>query len=399
MTARLVIGADMSPFGAASEAFAAQRPEEIFEGWASVFREADLAVVNLECPLTDCPRPPFKSGPVIKGVPGCARALAEAGIGVCGLANNHIMDYGARGLRDTLRTCGDQGIRCVGAGENEVEAGRPLKMAVQGLRVALLAVAEQEWSMAGPDRPGANPLDVPVLMEQVQALRAESDFIAVLLHGGKEHYPLPYPRLQQWCRHVIRAGAQAVICQHTHCMGACEDHAGGFISYGQGNLIFPSARHWRPGWDEGYALRFVLHGGGRFEVERLYYRMAAGGIRARRLTGAEETAARTQVEAFSTQVLDEALVRESWRRICLAQRDEYYAMWGGLGRWLRALNRRLPFMRSWYTPKRAANLLNCMRCETHRETGLEILEAGHEALSSNRPTDSESNRQDAAREK
>ena len=387
MTVSLVIGADMSPFGAASRAFAAQSPDEIFEGWASVFRDADLAVVNLECPLTDCPRPPFKSGPIIKGSPACARTLAAAGIGVCGLANNHIMDYGAQGLRDTLQACSDHGLRCLGAGEDEAAAARPLKMEVRGLRVALLAVAEQEWSIAGPGRPGANPLDVPALMEQVRSLREESDFVAVLLHGGKEHYPLPYPRLQRWCRQLIRAGAQAVICQHTHCMGACEEPAGGFISYGQGNLIFPSARHWRPGWDEGYALRFVLHGEGRFEVERIYYRMVDGGIRTRRMVGGEEETARQKVETFSVQVLDETLVAESWRRFCLAQCDEYFAMWGGLGRWLRALNRRMPFMRAWYTPRRAANLLNCMRCETHRESGLAILEAAHAKLSDNETPD------------
>ena len=59
----------------------------------------------------------------------------------------------------------------------------------------------------------------------------------VLYHGGKEYYEYPSPELQRRCHKMIEAGADFVICQHSHCVGTTEAYGSGHILYGQGNFI------------------------------------------------------------------------------------------------------------------------------------------------------------------
>jgi poly-gamma-glutamate capsule biosynthesis protein CapA/YwtB (metallophosphatase superfamily) len=44
---------------------------------------------------------------------------------VCALANNHVLDFGERGLRETLAALAGAGLATAGAGLDAAEAGRP----------------------------------------------------------------------------------------------------------------------------------------------------------------------------------------------------------------------------------------------------------------------------------
>ncbi len=46
---------------------------------------------------------------------------------------------------------------------------------------------------------------------------------------------------------MVECGADAVICQHSHCIGCYEQYEGGHIVYGQGNLHFV-----KPNGDKGW---------------------------------------------------------------------------------------------------------------------------------------------------
>src|SRR6266496_3474424 len=100
------------------------------EGVASLLSRADLTVVNHEGPLTFLDRPSSKLDNGRKrywyrGLPDGARALADAGVRVVSLANNHILDFGPEGLADTIEALDAAGIAHSGAGLDEAEARRP----------------------------------------------------------------------------------------------------------------------------------------------------------------------------------------------------------------------------------------------------------------------------------
>ena len=70
---------------------------------------ADIAVINLEAPLIDgCPE---EAGETFTfcGQPGFTAALAEAGVDVATLENNHITNYGPDGVTETEQHLDDAG--------------------------------------------------------------------------------------------------------------------------------------------------------------------------------------------------------------------------------------------------------------------------------------------------
>ena len=86
-------------------------------------------------------------------------------------------------------------------------------------------------------------------LDHIQDLKAQTDHVIVLYHGGKEHYRYPSPHLQKVCRKCIEKGADLVVCQHTHCIGCEEKYLNGTIVYGQGNFLFDytESEYWQTG--------------------------------------------------------------------------------------------------------------------------------------------------------
>ena len=86
--------------------FALQFPNSDFfcaNGVKKKIQAADLAVCNFEGPIRhESSRTAKKVGPVVLQELDAVRVLKELGFGLVGLANNHIMDLGLDGLRNTI---------------------------------------------------------------------------------------------------------------------------------------------------------------------------------------------------------------------------------------------------------------------------------------------------------
>lgn len=77
------------------------KKEHVWGDGPPLIQSADLSLTNLECPLT-AHKPINKFGPALKASQDCIDALKP--FSVIGLANNHILDYGKKGLENTLQT-------------------------------------------------------------------------------------------------------------------------------------------------------------------------------------------------------------------------------------------------------------------------------------------------------
>jgi Putative enzyme of poly-gamma-glutamate biosynthesis (capsule formation) len=211
--------------------------------------EADLSFVNLECPLTKNNTPINKSGPALKANPKCIEALKH--FSVVGLANNHILDYGKQGLRDTLLACENLGLPTVGSGMDLAQAQKPFIHEVKDTKIAIIAIAEHEFNQSENNGAGSAPIDLIDNYQQIKHAKAQADIVIVTLHGGNEYFPYPRPGLRKLCQHYIDLGVEAVICHHPHVPGAYEYYQGKPIVYSLGNFIFD---HHKPpeGWNEGY---------------------------------------------------------------------------------------------------------------------------------------------------
>ncbi len=142
------------------------QPEQVWGDVLPHLAQADLRIVNLECALTSHLRPWTRTRKMFhfRADPEAVRVLQAARIDACALANNHILDYEERGLRDTLSVLDKAGIRHAGAGANSEQAAAPALLEVPGAspcRLALLSFTDNQPDFAATaDHPGTNYLEV-----------------------------------------------------------------------------------------------------------------------------------------------------------------------------------------------------------------------------------------------
>lgn len=370
---KIIIGGDLFPLQGSEALFVTGDARTIFSDLLAELETADLVVANLECPLIDQNTPIPKTGPVLGAPTESVKGIARARIGCLGLANNHILDHGGAGLESTLRACAAAGIKTFGAGRNLEEAGRMLIVNAGPLRIGLLGASEQEWSIATENSPGANPLDPIDCARTLSQQKAKVDFVIVLLHDGAEYYPFPSPRLKKLCRFLIEQGAGMVVCQHSHCAGAHEAYAGGYIVYGQGNFIadFPGRDR---SWHEGFLIRLTLAPGARASWEPVAYTQSNPHPGARRMTPEQERAFLAELARRSEAIRDDAFVARAWEQFCQGQRHGLLSFLLGHGRLLRRLNRNGGVVRHVHRKQRLREIRNCVLSDTNRELFLEALD-------------------------
>src|SRR5438105_7732732 len=92
----------------------------------------DVRVINLETSITRSRD--FAPGKAVhyRMSPGNVGCLAAARPDACALANNHVLDFGRRGLADTLQALSGAGLRAVGAGPDSETARRPAAVPMRG---------------------------------------------------------------------------------------------------------------------------------------------------------------------------------------------------------------------------------------------------------------------------
>jgi hypothetical protein len=201
-------------------------------------------VLNLEGPLTCSQRPAW--GKINLKADGAyfKETFGRNPVAVC-LANNHIMDYGAEGLRDTLEALRVEGIQSFGAGGLAERCRNPLLLAVGGRRVALLGYVcpTSHPILAGADVPGAARLDLEQVETDLRAAReGGADRVVVQVHWGEEDVGLPRPADVAKARRIIDLGADLLIGHHSHCILPFEVYHGRHVFYGLGNTIFPDTK-------------------------------------------------------------------------------------------------------------------------------------------------------------
>ncbi len=239
--------------------------------WAAPFRavapllaEADLTIADLECALTGSFAPPDDPYTMrFMTYPQAVEGLLLAGIDAVSLANNHSMDFGAQGMRDTLKTLEGRGIAHFGIGETLAEARQPALLQVAGTTVALLGYdgISAAWYGAGADWPGTAPLDPELVTEDVSAASSLADVVIPFFHWGIEYTLLPTDEQRQIARAAIDAGATLVLGSHPHWLQGFEFYRGRPIFYSLGNFVFD--QEWSQETKQGVILRL------RFEGPRL----------------------------------------------------------------------------------------------------------------------------------
>lgn len=334
--------------------------------------EDEIVVGNLECALTNLPKPVKKAGPVLYAAEEFAASLKTWGFDAVSLANNHIRDCGDEGVYSTIAACQKNGILTFGAGKISVEAEKPLIIEKNRMKVAFVSFAEKEFNYVHDSKAGAIAFDPYESFDKIREVRKNVDALIVLYHGGIEHYIYPSPLLRKKCRKMVEAGADVVLCQHSHCIGTREQYSKGEILYGQGNSLF-GYRKGDERWNYGLLTKLEISKAGvnvRYEVLEI----AEDGI-VGFASAAMAEIIQAQLEKESLKLLDEEYLSSSWEDFCRKQEPMYLSLIFGFSTNMNRLNRLLNngLIRLLYNKKRLNVTHNIIRCDSHKEVVETIL--------------------------
>jgi poly-gamma-glutamate capsule biosynthesis protein CapA/YwtB (metallophosphatase superfamily) len=240
-TVKLSFGGDVIFAGKVGELLKKEGYDYPYARLGGLLQQDDLTVINLETPVTERGTAASKQY-VFKSSPEALGPMKEAGVDAVNLANNHMLDQGEEGLRDTLRYLDEYGIARAGAGLTDDEAYAAQYFERKGITIALLGftrvIPESSWQ-AGPDKPGlASVYDSTKGLAAITEARKNADIVVVVAHWGVERSGQADANQQQLGRSFIDAGADLVIGGHPHVLQGIEPYKGKWIAYSTGNFIF-----------------------------------------------------------------------------------------------------------------------------------------------------------------
>ncbi len=222
--------------------------------------EADLLFGNLECALTSRGEKADKLF-TFRASTANVSILKAAGFTIVSLANNHVMDYGSKGLEDTLAALDAAGILHVGAGRDEGEARRPVFIERNGLKIGFLAMTTTipTEMYAGADKPGVLYADFKRFPAWIKDAKKRCDLLLVSYHGGTQLEPLPNEVQRAFMKKAFAAGADVVLGHHPHVIQPVEIPDGRLAIYSLANFLMVSPT---PGTEWTAVARLRLARGG-----------------------------------------------------------------------------------------------------------------------------------------
>jgi poly-gamma-glutamate capsule biosynthesis protein CapA/YwtB (metallophosphatase superfamily) len=210
----------------------------------------DVRVVNLETSITRSDD--FAPGKAVhyRMSPDNLPALSVARPDVCVLANNHVLDFGRRGLAETLDVLSRAGLRSAGAGHDAGEARAPAVVPGAGGRGGVVVVAfgttssgiPPGWA-AAPGRPGVelvadlSDAEVDAVCDRAQAVRQPSDVVVASVHWGSNWGYDVEPDQVRFAHRLVDGGVDVVHGHSSHHPRPVEVYRGGLVLYGCGDLV------------------------------------------------------------------------------------------------------------------------------------------------------------------
>ena len=369
---RMLVAGDFVPAGRLA-GLATTDPDKLFGAFAQTIRESNVSMLNLEAPLCEPLDAIEKTGPNLFADPESAAFLANAGFHLVTLSNNHVFDFGERGLEATMSALDRFGIAYVGAGKNLEQATEPYIAESGGTRIAVLSFAENEWSTTRDRSAGACPIDPVANYHAILEAKRQADHVVVICHGGHEMHTLPSPRMKQLYRFYVEAGASAVINHHTHCVSGFEVYQDAPIFYSLGNFLFDSPTLRTGIWTQGMAVELTCSETSLDYEVHLFDQCTDDALF--RLCDPECRDQRLQdLDALNQIISDDERLQNSFREYAATQAKRYlrYLEPTQSRLILGAQNRRL--IPSLLSKRQRRLLLNVIRCEAHRDLIIEMLE-------------------------
>jgi len=211
-------------------------PETTTALWDEVrdfYFSGDLACANLESPIMSSAPPRYIPKSIL--MPGLLNNTPEmfdritdhgSGINFFSTANNHCLDMGEDGLRETLDFLDARGYPHVGTARSPEERDLVVMVERRGIKVAFVSftfgintgrLPEGKEYLVNYVRLNKPDADTAPIASQVQAARAAgADAIVALLHWSLEFESYPVRNVVDMGHRLIELGIDVIVGNHPH---------------------------------------------------------------------------------------------------------------------------------------------------------------------------------------
>ena len=216
--------------------------KNMFSGVSDLWKDSDYVAGNLECVLLDNASDYEKNDKEIhiNAETKTANVLKENGFTLVSLANNHLADFKAKGVVNTLDTLDKVGLKHVGAGRNLTDAAEYDMQEINGVKIATIAVSDiiPKDFAARDSKAGILTTKTLKYYQAVKDASEKADLVIANIHWGVEYGMTETEAQQQLARNLINWGVDVVIGSHPHVLQPVEKYGDGIIFYSMGNFVF-----------------------------------------------------------------------------------------------------------------------------------------------------------------
>jgi len=229
-----------------------------FRGIGNLLQSADITFINLENPIVEnCPR--NSGGFKFCAPPEMLSGMNLSGVDIVSLANNHTLNYGAKGISETEQYLNESRILFTGR-------SNLAKLSTKGITFGFLGFDKSQQG-----NPVLTPDEESLLISSNEVV----DILIVAMHWGVEYKNAGSAGQRALARVLVEKGADVVVGHHPHWVQNSEQLDGKPIYYSLGNLIFDQM--WSEETKKGLLVKLTFEGTKLVSEELLPTYMSARG--------------------------------------------------------------------------------------------------------------------------
>ena len=216
-----------------------QNPDFIDEKIVNFLQDSDYTVANVESPFT-AGDITADSSLTHASDPRAVNILNLIHANIWSLANNHIMDCGAKGLSDTIALATENGCKTFGAGHTKKEAATPLILPeAGGIGIFGITYKVEDYIEATNTHPGCIMFtDTETIRNTIREIKKENRWCILIAHAGEEFSSIPLPVMRRYYHQYLEFGADIIVGHHPHVVQNYETVGDKIIFYSLGNFVF-----------------------------------------------------------------------------------------------------------------------------------------------------------------
>lgn len=243
---------------------------ELFQNVSKIYADSDYISGNFETAILSKEESRYTEASKnihLSSTVESVEALKKEGIDVVSLANNHSYDYGANGIKDTMKILETNDIDYIGSGVNIEDARKYDVKDINGIKIANIGISDivpYEFS-ATKNKEGVLTSINKDNLKIIEKANKESDLVVVNIHWGEEYSISSNKHQENIAKKMIDMGADIIVGHHPHVIHSIETYKDGIIFYSLGNFIFDQ------GWSrtkDSMIVNYTLNeeGEGQFEI-------------------------------------------------------------------------------------------------------------------------------------